>query len=710
MLWRGTSAVYAYADSYAYAYSYTPNFELPYLYYRRVSFPSSISTDCAETCSWNRSKASANHLTPVAGMGSILGSDDLNRYDAIFINVAGWGADKHHFTDADIYWNKIWPSSQIPPPFVAAYLDKSDRKPGLSPDINARNLFDAMDPQCRTTYFVTADGLPASTGQRAEGRDANLQEVLHILTLSSTPWQILWQRPISHLTNALCFVPFLLTCRPEVTATLDTSHWPFPLIMKAESMPGGSEIRSYLPRSDFSLSYLGLPRVLVEVNSTAVSASGRTPPDLVRMLLCGASVVRFANGFMDPFKQHKDFVLAAIYIPQSAVVKWYTLYQNKNQAEVYYRAETFDLHEPVGRIKFMLRLYNLSFAFDDNGDASYQIEVYKLRIAGHVPKLKTFYTDRGTKHDATGSDESDARARARPREDVNTELEAHGYEVEPDHIETEHGTFESLRKLPSNLLTVFRPSAPNTMLVAKKIRKESNELEILRFIHRIQPQSEHIITLLDSFHGQSSSWAILPKIVNNVDDWLWYDPKQFSQHISQVCWGLIKGLAYLHEHLVAHRDIKPANLLVDHKFCLKIIDFDVAVQVRDDEDEVDDHCGTDGWVAPEIEARLPTYCPIKADRWSCGAVILFIFGRARQTDTMLEGIATKLKVDAPKDRPPLVEWPAWSQLQAALAVDAGTSGKREWSPRLGEETPAEAANEDTGKKRARIDKQHVRNS
>ena len=110
-----------------------------------------------------------------------------------------------------------------------------------------------------------------------------------------------------------------------------TSHWPFPLIMKAEAMPGGSEIRSYLPRSDFSLSYRGLPRVLVVVNSTAVSASGRTPPDLVRMLLCGASVVRFANGFMDPFKQHKDFVLAAIYIPQSAFVKWHTLYQKKGQ-------------------------------------------------------------------------------------------------------------------------------------------------------------------------------------------------------------------------------------------------------------------------------------------------------------------------------------------------------------------------------------------
>ncbi|KAF4565627.1 hypothetical protein EYR40_002306 [Pleurotus pulmonarius] len=142
---------------------------------------------------------------------------------------------------------------------------------------------------------------------------------------------------------------------------------------------------------------------------------------------------------------------------------------------------------------------------------------------------------------------------------------------------------------------------PQTMLVAKKIRRESNELEIFRLIHLLQPQSEHVITLLDSFHEQSSSWAILPKIRNNVEDWLWYDRKPFLPHRSPVCWGLVKGLAYLHKYHIAHRDIKPENLLVDDKFCLKIIDFDVAVQVRDDDEEVDDQCGTEGWVAPEIE-------------------------------------------------------------------------------------------------------------
>ncbi|KAF8418621.1 hypothetical protein L210DRAFT_3578941 [Boletus edulis BED1] len=44
--------------------------------------------------------------------------------------------------------------------------------------------------------------------------------------------------------------------------------------------------------------------------------------------------------------------------------------------------------------------------------------------------------------------------------------------------------------------------------------------------------------------------------------------------VLQVCLGHIKGVAYLHEHLIAHRDIKPDNLVVDNNFNLKIINFD----------------------------------------------------------------------------------------------------------------------------------------
>jgi serine/threonine protein kinase len=59
----------------------------------------------------------------------------------------------------------------------------------------------------------------------------------------------------------------------------------------------------------------------------------------------------------------------------------------------------------------------------------------------------------------------------------------------------------------------------------------------------------------------------------------------------QLGWGLIKGLAYLHEHKVAHRDIKPHNLVRGGDFRLQIIDFDVAIKVQDENTEIDGYRG-----------------------------------------------------------------------------------------------------------------------
>ena len=126
---------------------------------------------------------------------------------------------------------------------------------------------------------------------------------------------------------------------------------------------------------------------------------------------------------------------------------------------------------------------------------------------------------------------------------------------------------------PDHILAAYRPMDSNKKFIAKKVREGSNELQMFRLLYTLPLKSDHVISLIDSFH----EWAILPKMAT-VKGYVEFAPDVFESKVSQVCLGLIKGPAYLHEHLIAHGDIKPDNLPVDENFCLKIIDFDIAMR------------------------------------------------------------------------------------------------------------------------------------
>jgi len=205
----------------------------------------------------------------------------------------------------------------------------------------------------------------------------------------------------------------------------------------------------------------------------------------------------------------------------------------------------------------------------------------------------------------------------------------------------------------------------NKEFIAKKIREGSKELEMLRLLDTFPSKSDHVISLIDSFHG----WAILPKM-GTVKNYVEFAPNPSESKVSRLCLGLIKGLTYLHEHHIAHRDIKPDNLLLDKNFCLKIIDFDIAMRVKDEDDEDDDQCGTKNWMAPEVEKKL-RHSPIKADRWACGRVLLFLLDKFGKEDKSLGVFARNLMAYNPKDRPSLLEW---CNDSAPALSDVGTVG------------------------------------
>jgi hypothetical protein len=96
------------------------------------------------------------------------------------------------------------------------------------------------------------------------------------------------------------------------------------IVRRADKVPK-DEVRMYKPRSDFLVAKSTLPRLLVEVNSTATTIDW--PEDRIWMLLSAASIVRFANKFLKTFQGDKKFVLVAIFIRQNGEAIRHTLFQ-----------------------------------------------------------------------------------------------------------------------------------------------------------------------------------------------------------------------------------------------------------------------------------------------------------------------------------------------------------------------------------------------
>lgn len=88
----------------------------------------------------------------------------------------------------------------------------------------------------------------------------------------------------------------------------------------------------YEPQSDFLVLKFNLPRLGVAV---AVN-----PPDSIsdmshhRLILQGASIVRFANSSLKAYKEEKNFIFMAVFVCDAGQADRYLLYQSKGSDAV----------------------------------------------------------------------------------------------------------------------------------------------------------------------------------------------------------------------------------------------------------------------------------------------------------------------------------------------------------------------------------------
>jgi serine/threonine protein kinase len=216
-------------------------------------------------------------------------------------------------------------------------------------------------------------------------------------------------------------------------------------------------------------------------------------------------------------------------------------------------------------------------------------------------------------------------------------------------------------QLPAHVVEVVCV-ATQKKVIAKLLRKKSKELSILQELSPIQSVLNHVIPLVDTIPSPHGHVIILPE-ATPLSSWLLflsYPPGTLRPRTEaeQICHELIEGVAFLHQHGIAHLDIKPDNLVLrrgDNR--LYIIDFDISVRCKDDKEMVELSCGTPGWAAPEIvlDDKKPTsrINPIRADLWSCGAVLERICRRLDIRDGDIPRLSSSL-MDTVADRRPLL--------------------------------------------------------
>ena len=116
---------------------------------------------------------------------------------------------------------------------------------------------------------------------------------------------------------------------------------------------------------------------------------------------------------------------------------------------------------------------------------------------------------------------------------------------------------------------------------------------------------------------------------------------------------LVDAILYMHRQKVAHRDLKLENIIITADKKLKVCDFGLAVEFRDEDTE--EHmrttfCGTYRYMAPEIFMG-EEYSAQKADVWAMG-VILYTMCTGRfpfdHTDPLgLKGKITRAEPEYP---------------------------------------------------------------
>mmetsp|Transcript_27498 Transcript_27498/g.38212 ORF Transcript_27498/g.38212 Transcript_27498/m.38212 type:complete len:804 (+) Transcript_27498:341-2752(+) len=178
--------------------------------------------------------------------------------------------------------------------------------------------------------------------------------------------------------------------------------------------------------------------------------------------------------------------------------------------------------------------------------------------------------------------------------------------------------------------------------VARGMRTCENEVNLLK--HIASTEARNVVPTLLDFGPR---YLVLKSAGTSF---FLGSPHLSRSDLIELSWRLIHAVLVLHrEASIAHRDLKNGNFIWDHKSRqVKLIDLEFGTLKRYD----DEHCGTEGYMAPEIvEAFIKNtkYDTKLVDSFALGKTIVAMWG-ANEIPNGLNAIVKGLCDANPNDR------------------------------------------------------------
>ena len=160
--------------------------------------------------------------------------------------------------------------------------------------------------------------------------------------------------------------------------------------------------------------------------------------------------------------------------------------------------------------------------------------------------------------------------------------------------------------------------------IISKVNEKHNiltetEISILKSINH-----QNIIKVFDVIETKENYYIIFEYISGgNLQKYIQTQGRLNQNTIMKFFYQLIIGISYLHNNNIIHRDLKPENILLTKNEEIKIIDFGLAIKLKNNNTLLKTQCGSINYCSPEI-IKGEEYNGKLADIWSIGIILYFM--------------------------------------------------------------------------------------